>query len=153
LDWIGGGGVTQSGILETRFDLVKRLYNLEAAIEDVESAIEAVDAVISEVSQVRPLRRAGSPIATAVAAILQQRQQPVHATEVAQLLAARGVQSRNPRSSVATALGRLTRQGQARRVGPGTYEWVQLDSAEKIVERLCNVIPFVPRQREETFAA
>ena len=144
--------MTQSGMLETRFDLVKRLYNLEAEIEDIEAAIEAVDAVISEVSQASPLRRAGSPIATAVAAILQERQSPMRTTDLVQVLAARGVQSKNPRSSVATALGRLARQGMVRRVGSGTYEWAQHDSAEAIVERLCNVIP-VPRQREGIVAA
>ena len=142
-----------SGMLETRFDLVKRLYNLEAEIEDIEAAIEAVDAVISEVSQARPVRRAGSPVASAVSAILQERQLPMHATEIVQLVAARGVQSKNHQSSVATALGRLSRQGLVRRVGPGTYEWAQHDTAEAIVERLCNVIPFVPRQREQTIAA
>ena len=145
--------MNQSGMLETRFELVKRLYNLEAEIEDMEAAIEAVDAVISEVKQAAPLRRSGAPVATAVAAILQEHRMPMHATEIARRLVAHGVPSRNPRSSVATALRRLVQRGLARRLGPGTYEWRQHDSAEAIVERLCNVIPVVPRHREDDIAA
>jgi hypothetical protein len=141
--------MTDTGMRETRLDLVTRLYALEAEISNVEEAIAALDAVMPEARPTRRWRRNGAPIATAVAAVLMERRRPVHAGEIVRLLAARGVESKNPKAAVASALARMTSRGQARRVGPATYEWSELDTAEAIVERLGNIIPFVPCPEKE----
>jgi hypothetical protein len=145
--------MTLNGMRDTRLDLVARLYALEAEIANVEEAIAALDAVMPEARPTRRWRRNGSPIVTAVAAVLMERKHPVHAAEIVQLLASRGVNSKNPKASVASALTRLAGRRLARRVAPATYEWTELDTAEAIAERIGNIIPFVPRPREPALIA
>ena len=145
--------MTEHGIRETRLDLVRRLYALEAEIANVEEAIAALDAVMPEARPTHRWRRTGAPIATAVAAVLMERRRPVHAAEIVSLLASRGVESKNPQAAVTSALSRMAGRGLARRVAPATYEWAQLETAEAIVERVGNIIPFAPRPRQAGVAA
>ena len=145
--------MTETGMRETRLDLVTRLYALEAEIANVEEAIAALDAVMPEARPTRRWRRNGAPIATAVAAVLMERRRPVHSGEIARLLASRGVASKNPKAAVTSALARMASRGLARRVARGTYEWTDLETAEAIVERLGNIIPFVPREKKDGHAA
>jgi hypothetical protein len=145
--------MTEPGMRDTRLDLVARLYALEAEIANVEEAIAALDAVMPEARPTRRWRRNGAPIATAVAAVLMERRRPVHSGEIVRLLASRGVESKNPQAAVTSALARMANRGLARRVAPGTYEWTELETAAAIVERVGNIIPFVPRARNGGQAA
>ena len=142
-----------SGVRATRLELVKRLYALEAEIANVEEAIAALDAVMPEARPTRRWQRTGSPVATAIAAVLMERKHLLHTRDIVHLLGARGVASRNPKAAAASALARMTGRGLVRRVSRGTYEWAELDTAEAIVERVGNIIPNAPKAQGEQAAA